>query len=283
LIASPPPLDLGRASGVQSLPPFSPVVCRLCQLITDERVHFREVAQVFALDAALSSRVLRVANSALLGCRHQIASILQAVMMVGADRVRDIAVTVAMKNYMGEEDNTFLHRCWRHNLATALWCERLVEYCDLEPSAAYTAGLLHDIGRTALLMLFPRDYAVFMDHSLTGGLDKREAERKLCDADHCQIGHKLSASWNFPSLLIDVIANHHEEATPEAPGTRLLVQAACAAASISGFHAVGPQPAWDPARIDRLLPRGRAANGPNYEHLLDTIALKLNQTECTLL
>jgi HD-like signal output (HDOD) protein len=154
LIASPPPIDLGRASGVQSLPPFSPVACRLCQLITDERVHFREVAQVFALDAALSSQVLRVANSALVGCRHQIASIVQAVMMVGADRVRDIAVTVAMKNYMGEEDNTFLHRCWRHNLATALWCERLVEYCDLEPSAAYTAGLLHDIGRIALLMLF---------------------------------------------------------------------------------------------------------------------------------
>ncbi len=256
MIASPLPIHLGRASGVQFLPPFSPIACRLVQLVSNEKVHLREVSAVFALDAALSSQVLRVANSALFGCRYEIASILQAVLVVGADRLRDIAVTVAMKNYMGEEDNAFLLRCWRHNLATALWCEKLVEYCDLEPSTAYTAGMLHDIGRIALLMLFPHQYAASMDHTLPGDSDKREAERKLCDADHCQIGHNLSAAWKFPSRLVDVIAHHHEAVTPETPDSRLLVQAACAAANISGFHTVGPQPEWDPARIHCLLPRG---------------------------
>ena len=283
MIASPPPIHLGRASGVQSLPPFSPVACRLVQLVNNEKAHFREVSEVFALDAALSSQVLRVANSALFGCRYEIASILKAVLVVGADRLRDIAVTVAMKNYMGEEDNAFLLRCWRHNLATALWCERLVSYCDLEPSTAYTAGMLHDIGRIALLLLFPHQYVVSMDHTLTGGLDRLEAERELCDADHCQIGHSLSAAWNFPPALVDVIAHHHEEAAPETPASRLLVQAACAAASMSGFHTVGPRPEWAPACIHGLLPSGRSGSGPNYEVLLDAVALKLNQTECTIL
>ncbi len=283
MIASPPPIHLGRASGVRSLPPFSPVACRLVQLITDDKAHFREIAQVFALDAALSSQVLRVANSALLGCRYEVASILKAVLVVGADRLRNIAVTVAMKNYLGEGDSAFLHRCWRHNLATALWLEALVEYFDVEPSIAYTAGMLHDIGRIALLMLFPHDYAAFLDHTLTVNLDKREAERKLCDADHCQIGHNLSNAWNFPSALVDVIARHHDEVTAATPASRLLVQAACTAASISGFHTVGPRQEWDPACIASLLPRGRSTSGPNYGNLLDTVAMKLNQTECTLL
>lgn len=275
MIAQPPPIPSERASRIQALPPFSPVACRLIQLIGSEQTHFREVSQVFALDAALSAQVLRVANSALLGCRHEITSILQAVLVVGADRLRDIAVTVAVRNYMGEQDNDSLHRCWRHNLATALWSESLAKCCDLDPSTAYTAGMLHDLGRIAMLMLYPNDYA-----ALPVGL---EAEQKFCDTDHCQIGHALSTAWNFPSSLIDVIAHHHQQAASDTPETRLLVQAACTAASISGFHTAGPQPEWDPARIDRLLPVTRAHSAPTYANLLDTVALKLNATECTLL
>lgn len=283
MIALNPGIDLGRASRVKSLPPFSPAACKLVALISDETAHFREVSQVLAIDAALSGQVLRVANSALLGCRYEIASILQALFVIGADRLRDIVVTVAIRNHMGHSDNAFLHRCWRHNLATALWCEKLAESCDVDRPTAYTAGILHDIGRAALLKLFPHEYAAFMDHALTGDLEKLEAERKLCDADHCQIGLSLSQSWNFPVALVDAIGHHHDEVTHETPRTRLLVQAACTAASISGFHAVGPERMWDPARIDSLLPAGSAATRLNYQEMVDAVALKLNQTECSLL
>ena len=155
MIASDPVTHLGRASQVKALPPFSPAACRLVRLINEETAHFREVSQVLAVDAALSSQVLRVANSALLGCRYEIASIMQALFVVGADRLRDIVITIAIKNYMGHGDNLFLHRSWRHNLATALWCEQLADYCGVDRPTAYTAGILHDIGRIALLKLFP--------------------------------------------------------------------------------------------------------------------------------
>jgi len=283
LTASNPGIHLGRASRVKTLPPFSPAACRLVQLISEETAHFREVSQVLAVDAALSSQVLRVANSALLGCRYEIASIMQALFVVGADRLRDIVLTVAIRNYMGHGDSLFLHRLWRHNLATALWCEKLAESCGVDRPIAYTAGILHDIGRAALLKLFPHEYAAFLDHALTGDLDRLEAERKLCDADHCQIGDSLSQSWNFPTVLQDVIANHHDEVTHETPRPRLLVQAACTAASVSGFHSVGPERAWDPSRIDRLLPPGSAMSRVNYHEMLEAVALKLNQTECSLL
>lgn len=283
LIASNPGTSLGRVSRVQSLPPFSPAACKLIQLINDEAVHFRTVSQVLAVDAALSSQVLRVANSALLGCRYEVSTILQALFVIGAERLRDIVITIAVKNYMGHGDNALLHRCWRHNLATALWCEKLADCFDVDRPTAYTAGILHDIGRVALLKLFPHEYASFLDHTRSGDLDKLDAERQLCDADHCQIGHSLSLSWNFPPVLRDVIGSHHDEVTHETPRPRLLVQAACIAASIGGFHVVGPERVWDPGRVASLLPPGSGPTRLNYEAMLEAVALKLNQTECSLL
>ena len=249
----------------------------------DETVHFREVSRVLSVDAALSSQVLRVANSALLGCRQEITSIMQAMFVLGIDRLRDMVVTVAIKNYMGDGDGRFLHRAWRHNLATALWCETLADSCGIDRPTAYTAGMLHDIGRIALLKLFSHEYAAFMDCAITGDLDNLDAERRLCDADHCQVGEGLARSWKFPPVLQDVIGNHHCEVVVEAPPSRLLVQAACFAASASGFHTVGREPTWDPSRIEHFLPQGTCTARLNYDEVPDAVALKLNQTECSLL
>ena len=64
--------------------------------------------------------------------------------------------------------------------------------------------------------------------------------------DHCQVGDYLATSWSFSPVLGDVIAHHHDEVTSETPRMRQLVQAACTAASMSGFHAAGPEQEWDP-------------------------------------
>ncbi len=274
---------LGRASEIKALRPFPAVACKMLTLINGAAgVDFGEVSRALMADAAFSSEVLRVANSALFGVRSEVTSILRALCLVGADRLRDLVVTVALKHYGGGGDNVFLHRCWRHNLATALWCETLADHGNIDRPMAYTAGILHDIGRIALLMLFPDDYAAFLDHTLTGDPHKLEAERKLCDADHCQVGKYLATSWNFPPMLVDGIAHHHEAVTSETSRLRLLVQAACTAASMSGFHAVGTGDEWDPARLEALLPQGGGLR-PASDDLLKRVVLKLNQTECSLL
>lgn len=89
-------------------------------------------------------------------------------------------------------------------------------------------------------------------------------------------------SWNFPPSLTDVIAHHHDEITSETPRIRRLVQAACSAASMSGFHAAGLEQKWDPARLELLLPPGSGLRPPCGE-LMEKVAWKLNRTECSLL
>ena len=283
MAASPQMLNLGRASAIQTLRPFPAVACHLMKLVNGaEKVDFGEVSRVLMADAAFSSQVLRVANSALFGARYEVKSILQALCVVGVDRLRDLVVTVALKDYVGRHDNLVLQRCWRHNLATALWCDALAGHCGIDRPIGYTAGILHDIGRIALLMSFPDEYAAFLDLSPAGDLDKLEAERKLCDADHCQVGDSLAMSWNFPPILSDVIGHHHDEITSETPRVRLLVHAACAAANMSGFHAVGTGQPWDPAQLELLLPQGNGSRPPCND-LMESVAWKVNRTECSLM
>ena len=273
-------IDLGRASGVQFLRPFPLVARRLLELIDDESMHLREVSRLLATDAAFSSQVLRVANSALLGSRYEVTSIQRALSAVGVNRLRALVVTVAMKNYISHhDDNVFLHRFWRHNLGTALWCEVLADCCNVEKAVGYTAGLLHDIGRVALLMLFPEEYALFVGSSINGGTSDLEAERKVFDADHCQIGHHLAESWNFPLTLGEVIAHHHDTPGPDTPALPVLVHAACIAANMSGFRAAGLDCAWDAGRLLELLPPRNASLLPPGEVLVERIVAGFTDIE----
>lgn len=272
-----------QSINLETLRPFPAAACKLIRLINNERVDFRDVSSVIAIDAAFSSQVLRLANSALIGGRYEIASILQALSVVGVDRLRDLVVTVALKNFMGDIGSAWLRRCWRHNLATAFWCEKLAPRFHIEIPLGYTAGILHDIGRIALLMLFPQEYAAFLDQALPSRLDPLEAERTLWKTDHCQIGHSVAAAWNFPGVLKDVIAYHHDAVTQQSPRMRWLAQAACAAASMTGFHTVNSAQPCDPERLESLLPPGGPGGALQLADSLDTVARKVNETECSLL
>jgi HD-like signal output (HDOD) protein len=278
-----PGVKLGRVAALKSLPAFPAVAAKLLGMINNEDSGFRDVAQLLMTDSALSSEVLRLANSAVFGFRQQVSTILKALCLVGTERVRDIVVTVSLKNYMTHGENVLLRDCWRHSLATALWAEELGQYCKLDKPMSYTAGILHDLGRVALIMLLPEDYASYLDHAPMSEQDSRERERELFDFDHCQIGYYLSKVWNFQPALGDVIAHHHDAITPATPRYQALVHASCTAASMSGFHTVGPHRKWEPERIAELLPDAGRGAPPAFDELLDKVLAELNLIECSLI
>jgi len=276
-------VKLGRVAEIKSLPAFPAVAAKLLGMINNEQSGFRDVSQLLMTDSALSGQVLRLANSAVFGFRQQVTTILKALCLVGADRVRDIVVTVSLKNYMNHGDNVLLRDCWRHSLATALWAETLGQYWKLDKPMSYTAGILHDLGRVALIMLLPADYAAYLDDAPMTEQDSRARERKLFDYDHCQIGYYLSKVWNFQPALGDVIAHHHDETTPSTPRYQALVKASCTAASMSGFHTVGPHRKWEPGRIAELVPDTGKGAAPPFDRLLEQVLAELNLIECSLI
>ncbi len=275
--------NFSRLSGIKSLPAFPAVACKLLGVISNDDADFREVSRLIMTDTALSGQVLRFANSSLFGFRQEVSSVLRALCLVGANRVRDMVVTLGLKGYMRSGDKALLCGCWRHSLATALWAESLAQWYTFDRPMTYTAGILHDLGRVALIMLSPDAYTSFLeDTSGSRGQDFRGPEQDVFELDHCQVGGYLSDLWNFQRTIGDVIAHHHEPVTPESPKVRVLVQAACAAASMSGFHTVGLAREWDPAAIADLLPKMAKGIRPPLDQMRETVLTDLNLIECSL-
>ncbi len=275
--------NFSRLAGIKSLPAFPAVACKLLGVISNDDADFRDVSRLIMTDTALSGQVLRFANSSLFGFRQEVSSVLRALCLVGANRVRDMVVTLAVKGYMGSGDKPLLRGCWRHSLATALWAESLAQWYAFDRPMTYTAGILHDLGRIALIMLSPDAYTLFLeDTSGSRGQDFRVQEQVVFELDHCQVGGYLSNLWNFQPTLGDVIAHHHDPVTPESPNLRVLVQAACTAASMSGFHTVGLEREWDLAAISNLLPKTARGIQPPLEKMRDNVLTDLNLIECSL-
>ncbi len=267
---------------LEKLPPFPAIAAQLLRLVSQESASFQQVARLIQADAAFAAEVLRLANSALLGLRHPVGNILQAITFLGADRLKGLVLTVAMRDFLyGVRHHVCLHRCWRHNLACALVADWLSEPCWQDRGACYTAGLLHDIGRLALVASDPERYGQIL---ATPGLDAAAMlaeERRVLDLDHCQVGGWLVKDWNLPEHLVEVIVGHHANAVAGEASVRNLVTISCRLADQIGFAVADFGGVVDADWV-------RAAVGDSawsrlsgqLESLPETVAFKINAFEC---
>src|SRR4051812_49244961 len=116
------------------LPPFPPVANALLSLSGKADASIGEVTEVLATDAAISAELLRVANTAFVGVRGEVESVVQAAAILGLKRISSLATTIALRSYVGQFwQTTTVRRCWLHNLATALIAEGMARKIALDP------------------------------------------------------------------------------------------------------------------------------------------------------
>lgn len=221
---------------LENLPPFSPVATKLLQMLSDERIHVDQVSRFIAAEPVFAARVLQIANSPLFALRRQVSSIPQAVIVVGLDKVKSIALTRALGDYIAPVlRRKALLVCWRNTLAGALLAETMAPAFRIEPDAAYTAGLLRDIGRLALLVKYPEAYTNVLAISREESHDLLTTERGLFDLDHCQAGKWIVERMGMPPEICDAVARHHEALIGEPCGLVHLIRAADNMADALGY------------------------------------------------
>lgn len=253
------------------------------RMVATDDVAFRGVAELIRADTTFSAEVLRLANSPLLGCRRKILSILHAVAILGLERVKSLVMMVALRNFLSASMHIpSLMRCWRHSLAVAFLTEDIGLACWLDRDQCYTAGLIHDLGRMALLATYPAEYAETLESIDRSGGDPLEAERQRFEIDHCAIGSWLISEWNLPEDFLAIVGTHHADPRVDACDIPNAVRLACRMADALGFQAVGnPSASLDdvirqapPSVADRLKPED--------EMILD-LADRINAVECSLM
>ena len=195
---------------LKALPPFPAVALQLLNILDDDDVPMKKIVDLLRVDPALSAEILRVSNSALYGLSRRIDNVSHAIVVLGTEVVKRLALTVAL----GRFSHSFLRDkslriCWDHSIACALVAEELAMAMDQPKDRAYTAGLLHDVGRLALLACYPNEYGNLLAVARENDFDELECERELFDIDHCAAGEWLGGHWNLPAEFVESIANHH--------------------------------------------------------------------------
>ena len=265
----------------ESLPPFHPVALRLMKVISSESVPLTEIASIIRCDAAFAAEILRLANSPLFGFNREISSILHAVGLLGLERVRGLALTVALRRLLGNVPPSVAARvCWRHNLACAMVAEELAVAAMMSSDVVYTAGLVHDIGRLALLASDPARYAALLASSEPEPSMLCQLERHSFGLDHCQVGAVLMEHWNFPKELRDIADLHHDPLAPGRFGLMEVVKVACRTADALGFQVTGTTPPFDPDILFQMLPDSARSRMPaDAGQMSAAIAIKINSFE----
>ena len=196
---------------IERLPVLPEVVQDLLDYLQGEKVDVGGVAARIARDPALAAKLLRVANSSFYGLQGHVATIPDALVVLGLRAVRTLVTGAAVTSHLqnlglaGNDQHDF----WQHSAGTALCARALAREVDASPENAYTAGLLHDIGRLILAGRFPGEYRRVTGYRALHDCHMIDAEQEVLGFDHAQVGAALAARWKFPAEIAKAIAGHH--------------------------------------------------------------------------
>lgn len=197
----------------KDLPTLPDVVARVMQIVGNPLTTADDLNQVISLDQALTFKVLRLANSAYYGFPKEITNITQAVTILGFNTIRNLALSVSVHKmlFSDRDKGLFSHRdFWKHCVATAVAARILARRVGYKSEDnAFTAGLLHDIGKSLLDRAAHDDFMRAIQISKDQGLRLHVAERQVFGLDHADVGGRLVEIWNLPADLRAAVARHH--------------------------------------------------------------------------
>ncbi|RYG22383.1 HDOD domain-containing protein, partial [bacterium] len=185
------------------LPPLPSVALATHRETNKPTATAKSVSALVSSDPALTARILRLSNSAFYGGGGQISSVNGAVLMLGMQGVRNLCLLAGTYSWLqgglpayGLEPGALL----THSLAAAVACKAIAERTETDEEAAFTAGLLHDLGKVGLAMWIRAEH---------GSVESWRQERKAVGFDHAQVGGELVRRWNLPLPLVGAITCHH--------------------------------------------------------------------------
>ncbi|WP_028318311.1 HDOD domain-containing protein [Desulfobulbus elongatus] len=212
-----------------NLPSMPQILVQLIDKCHEPEIDLQAIVRIVDKDAAISAKLLQLVNSAFIGARRPFTNLEQAVVYLGSDTIRNLAISLSVQQVFRRVENNSLlsvDRFWHHSFLTALLARNIAVATGYpDPAEAYLTGLLHDIGKLLLWMAFPGKYAPLLLKGVrchNGRLAFLEEEK--LHVNHCSAGAWLCEQWHLPTLLADAIRYHHhplEEVEQALPLTRI--------------------------------------------------------------
>lgn len=197
-----------------SIPTDSAMIGQVIHTIYNPKSSANDLAQIIENDPPLTARILRAANSSFYGQSSTVNSLRRAVVTLGFETIKELVATVTLSDFfMNSTKKSGLNRrgLWIHSVAVAKTAQLISNRMFVgRADVAYTAGLLHDIGKIVLSILFPEHY----NRVVSMAQDKKcriiLAEQRLMNTDHCMVGKVICEVWNLPDDITNAVFYHND-------------------------------------------------------------------------
>jgi len=199
---------------VEEFPTLPQVVTRIIELCEDEEVHVDDLAKVILQDQSIAARILKLANSAYYGYLRKVNTISKAITILGFDSIRSLSISASVfDTFKKIKSNYNFNRCqfWLHSIGVANISKMICIYINnrKDKEAVFLGGLLHDIGKLFFESYYNVQYEDVVREVTVERCSIRDAEQKIFNVTHDEVGGWLTDRWKFPDDLIHAIQFHH--------------------------------------------------------------------------
>jgi HD-like signal output (HDOD) protein len=195
-----------RVENISTVPTVPSVLKQLSTIIENPKISLNEISHFVSKDPALTTKILQMVNSALYGFPGRISSVNHAVMLLGLNVVKGLLLSVSVFEIMHKA----MIGLREHSIGVAIASKVIAQKKGLkEPEEVFVAGLLHDVGKVILILMYPDEYDKAVKESEASAIAIFDTERNHFSETHAAVAGWLSEKWHFPKKLCDCLANHH--------------------------------------------------------------------------
>jgi putative nucleotidyltransferase with HDIG domain len=202
-------------SYISKMPSLPTTVTKVLEICNNPRTSPVDLNQVISLDPVLMGKVLKLINSAYYGLGQQITSLVRAIIMLGINTVKNLALSTAVLDQMSKTRDfqaLNMEGFWRHSLCVGVTSRLLAKKRGVDSKLLeeyFAAGLLHDIGKIPLNNVLSMAYVSTMESTDRERLPLILLEKRILEIDHCQVGSIIAVNWKLDDVISDIIAWHH--------------------------------------------------------------------------
>ncbi len=208
---------LRRIEEFEGMPSIPQIIVRVREISENPRSSVADLANIILSDHSLTSKILKIANSAFYAeYASRVSTITQAITLMGFRTVQNVVISLALFDAMGKyaHHKFDFRRFWSHSLSTGVIGKLIASAAHYKtPEEAFIAGFMHNIGVAILAVVFPEEYDIVIK-KIERGEEQIAAEKSVFAIDHCEVGGWLARRWNLPPLLAKPIMEHHRRGLP---------------------------------------------------------------------
>jgi putative nucleotidyltransferase with HDIG domain len=202
-------------SSIDRMPSLSPVIHKINEVANSVKSSAQDLTDVIQLDPVLTAKVIRMVNSAYFGLPQEVKSLKPAVVMLGLNTIKNVALSSAFLGNVYLKGKTSLdgEDFWKHSLGVAVACKMIAKRLNIATKLLeeyFIAGLIHDIGKVLINNFFPDEMNIIIEQSQQTNDLVTDIEKNVLGLSHEEVGIAIGKKWKFENNLLYAVGRHHQ-------------------------------------------------------------------------